>query len=126
MSEDDDDRREYERVSIRVGIEVKSASVEEFVDRHILDVSKGGLFLELDEPLAPGTKIEFRLKIGDEDLISGLGRVAWARGPDPSEGHRPPGVGVEFIELAGSSRRVVDAFVDRQRRDATARGKKGY
>jgi len=54
---EEDDRREHDRVSIRVGIEVKSESVDAFVDRHIRDVSTGGLFLELDEPLAPGTKI---------------------------------------------------------------------
>lgn len=115
MSEEDE-RREHDRISIRVGIEVKSGSVEEFVDRHIRDISTGGLFLEIDEPLARGTRIEFRLKIGDEDIIVGLGEVAWARPPDEAT-ELPPGVGVHFIQLEGSSSRVVEAFVERQRRD---------
>ena len=109
----EDERRKHRRADIDVAIRVKSASVEDFVDRYIRDISSGGVFIEHDEPMKVGTELSFELQIEDDaPLISGRGRVAWRRLKRTES--RPPGMGVEFRSLSAESRSLVDVFLEQR------------
>lgn len=115
----ENERRVQRRVTVDVGIRVRSKSVEDFVDRYIRDISLGGVFIEHAQPLDVGAELSFELQIEDDaPLVTGRGRVAWRRTENTDS--CPPGMGVAFIELSPESRSLVDSFVE-QRADQPSR-----
>lgn len=67
-----------------------------------VNMSVGGLFLETDNPLTPGEKLNLRFSLpGNNHPISCQGRVAWATAPGSSDkSSHPAGMGIEFLDLA--------------------------
>ena len=50
-------------VSLR--IKFRSASLEQFIERYAVDVSRGGIFIRTREPLAVGTQLRFDFQLQD-------------------------------------------------------------
>ncbi len=75
-----------------------------------LDVSEGGILLEMTHPLEVGSHLEIRLVSG-EDIVEAEGRVAYSQ-------HMPSGhcrVGVSFTKIAGGDLTIIAQEVeDRQ------------
>jgi uncharacterized protein (TIGR02266 family) len=78
----------------------------------------GGLFIETDAPLAPGTLLSVRFRVpGGATLHRIEGRVTWQHHADaaPAGDLRPSGMGVEFTDaraaaaLAHELERLADA-----------------
>src|SRR5438094_10305145 len=100
------DTRKDRRVKIvSLNVRYKSATVDEFIENHSHDVSKGGLFIKTPTPFPPGTLLKFEIRIaGDKAVIAGVGRVVWKREPTQGTSDRPAGMAVKFIKLGDSSR----------------------
>ncbi len=70
----------------------------------------GGMFVQTETPLAPGTLIRVRFRIpasadptgspGLVDLVEMEARVVWSQLPDPEHATRDPGMGIEFTDKA--------------------------
>lgn len=107
------DTRKDRRVKIvSLNVRYKSATVDEFIENHSHDVSKGGIFIKTPTPFPPGTLIKFEIRIAnDKAVIMGVGRVVWKREPSQSAGERPSGMGVKFIKIDDSSRQLIDRVV---------------
>lgn len=69
----------------------------------ILNLSPGGMFLATHHTLRKGDGLSFRFTLPDRTAVSGRGRVA-REAP-------PQGVGVEFLELDGEGKDVVQDFL---------------
>jgi uncharacterized protein (TIGR02266 family) len=92
-------------------VRYKSATVDEFIDNHASDVSKGGIFIKTSTPFPQGTLLKFEIRLaGDQSVIAGVGRVVWKREPGAagSGPDRAAGMGVKFIKLDDASRAVID------------------
>jgi Tfp pilus assembly protein PilZ len=78
------------------------------------DLSSGGLFVELEEPLPVGTRVAFGLRLEPtEDPVRGVAAVAWFREEQDGPG-RPAGIGLDVVEWWGSDReRVAEVVVPR-------------
>ncbi len=65
----------------------------------------GGLFIETDRPLASGTPLRVRFRLGGSDRTHEIdGRVAWTQPPGAAGASvRTPGMGIEFTDSAASS-----------------------
>lgn len=64
------------------------------------DLSKGGVFIETEAPLAPGTAVELRFRLpGTDHLHEIQGEVSWRRQPE-QDGVEAPGMGVRFLEVS--------------------------
>ncbi|MEO6950694.1 MAG: TIGR02266 family protein [Polyangia bacterium] len=106
------------RQPITLKIKFKSASLDQFIERYSVDVSKGGIFIRTKEPLAIGTQLKFEFQLQDSSsLISGEGTVVWTREHDPARAGVAPGMGVRFDKLATASGTVLDTIlVEKTRR----------
>ncbi len=110
MSEDT--RKDPRAKIVSLNVRYKSATVDEFIDNHASDVSKGGIFIKTSTPFPQGTLLKFEIRLaGDQSVIAGVGRVVWKREPAIAKPESPAGMGVKFIKLDDASRAVIDKLV---------------
>src|SRR4029077_16183004 len=94
-------------VSLR--IKFRSASLDQFIERYGVDVSRGGISSRRREPRAVGTQLRFDFQLQDAaPLISGEGTVVWIRENDPARAGVTPGMGVRFDKLSPSTHPVLE------------------
>lgn len=97
---------------ITLKIKFKSSSLEQFIERYSVDVSKGGIFIRTKEPLAVGTSLRFEFQLQDGNpLLSGDGTVVWNRAFDPNKSNVAPGMGVRFEKLTADSQKTLDQIL---------------
>ncbi|HET6922308.1 MAG TPA: TIGR02266 family protein [Anaeromyxobacteraceae bacterium] len=108
-----DEKRREPRVPTELNIKLAYGSVDEFIDRYALNISRGGIFVRTLEPESPGTPVTLNIEIGTgERIIRGRGVVTWTTPPSaPGEPERQPGMGVRFLQLDSESRALVDLVV---------------
>ncbi|HEX4446448.1 MAG TPA: TIGR02266 family protein [Polyangiaceae bacterium] len=108
------DTRKDRRVKIvSLNVRYKSATVDEFIENHALDVSRGGIYIKTGSPFPPGTLLKFEIRLAsDQALITGVGRVVWKRDSGQGTGDRPSGMGVKFIKVDDPSKAVIDKLVN--------------
>src|SRR5262245_58837172 len=107
-----DTRKDPRAKVLTMTVRYKSATLDEFIEHHSHDVSRGGMFIKTPSPFPPGTLLKFEVKIADEQkVIQGVGRVVWKRESDTAERERPNGMGVKFIKIDDASRKIIDQLV---------------
>src|SRR5579863_6319072 len=108
------DTRKDRRVKIvSLNVRYKSATVDEFIENHAHDVSRGGIYIKTGNPFPPGTLLKFEIRLAsDQAVIAGVGRVVWKRDAGTSNGERPAGMGVKFIKIDEPSKTVIDKLVN--------------
>jgi uncharacterized protein (TIGR02266 family) len=107
-----DTRKDPRAKVLTMTVRYKSATLDEFIEHHSHDVSRGGMFIKTPSPFPPGTLLKFEVKIAeDQKVMQGVGRVVWKREPSESADDRPAGMGVKFIKIDEESTRVIDQLV---------------
>ena len=107
-----DTRKDKRAKVVSLNVRYKSATVDEFIENHSHDVSKGGIFVKTPTPFPAGTLLKFEIRLaGDKSVISGVGRVVWKREPTQASSDKPAGMGVKFIKIDDASRAVIDRLV---------------
>src|SRR5579863_7509115 len=108
------DTRKDRRVKIvSLNVRYKSATVDEFIENHAHDVSRGGIYIKTANPFPAGTLLKFEIRLAsDQAVIAGVGRVVWKRDATQTTGDRPGGMGVKFIKLDAPSTAVIDKLVN--------------
>jgi uncharacterized protein (TIGR02266 family) len=108
------DTRKDRRVKIvSLNVRYKSATVDEFIENHAHDVSRGGIYIKTGSPFPPGTLLKFEIRlVSDQALIMGVGRVVWKRDTSQGTGDRPAGMGVKFIKIDEPSKSVIDKLMN--------------
>ena len=102
---DGKDRRQFPRLSIAVEVDFRSE--HNFYSGRTHDISVGGLFIETNVALPIGTKLTVDLKLMNKQLRAD-GEVIWAL---VGEGDEHAGVGVRFVDLPGSVKKSIEAFM---------------
>ena len=101
--------RQFTRAAVSFEIEYQSAGA--FLVAYSSNLSKGGVFIEMAEPLPKGTVISLRFRVpGGDEVIDVEGRVAWVRSERGGE-DQPVGVGIEFSRLEQRYGEVIDRLV---------------
>jgi molecular chaperone DnaK len=123
------DKRGGERQPVGLLVRLAYGSVDEFVERFAVNMSRGGLFIRTRDPRPIGTvlNLEIRLQTG-EAVIKAQGVVRWVQAPDAEPRARPPlapGMGVQFTQLDDASRAVVDRMVSLREKRGLAPGASG-
>ncbi len=86
------------KVLTMMKVRYKSATVDEFIEHHSYDISRGGIFIKNPQPFPAGTLLKFEINIAeDKPVLQGVGRVVWKRDPATASPERPAGMGVKFI-----------------------------
>jgi hypothetical protein len=61
------DTRKDRRVKIvSLNVRYKSATVDEFIENHAHDVSRGGIFIKTANPFPPGTLLKFEIRLASD------------------------------------------------------------
>jgi len=92
------DTRRYRRQTVRVLVDYRTETG--VCCDYATTLGAGGMFLETDEPLVPGSIIKARLRLPNgEDIHEVEGRVIWQR-PAAVAGQpiQPGGAGVKFTD----------------------------
>jgi len=101
------ERRRSSRVDLVVRVDYKT--VDELFSEFARNINEGGLYVETDSPPQLGSSVALQFKVpGGEDPIQVMGRVVRI-----SEGEigEPPGMGIEFDDLNGQSRELINELV---------------
>ncbi|MFO0580156.1 MAG: TIGR02266 family protein [Polyangia bacterium] len=102
---------------ITLKIKFKSGSLDQFIERYSVDVSKGGIFIRTKEPLPVGTQLKFEFQLQDgSPLLAGEGTVVWNRTQEQAKANAAPGMGVRFDKLNADSQRTLDRILDDKQR----------
>src|SRR5690606_30953064 len=107
-----DTRKDPRAKVLTMTVRYKSATLDEFIEHHSYDVSRGGMFIKTPSPFPPGTLLKFEVKIADDQkLMQGVGRVVWKRESGEASPEKPAGMGVKFIKVDEESKRVIGQLV---------------
>src|SRR5215208_1540145 len=111
-----DTRKDPRAKVLSMTVRYKSATIDEFIEHHSHDVSRGGIFIKTPSPFPPGTLLKFEIRIQDEQsVLAGVGRVVWKREADQAGGaDQPAGMGVKFIKIDDKSKGLISRLVDAQ------------
>jgi molecular chaperone DnaK len=107
-------------------VRLSYGSIDEFVERFAVNMSRGGMFIRTRDPRAVGTALalEVRLQTG-EAVIRGEGVVRWVRTEAVERPPAAPGMGVQFTRLDDASRVMVERLVASREQRAAAQGARG-
>lgn len=101
----DEDKRGEERLTINKEFE----SFDAFIQEYVTNISKTGVFIRTQTPLAIGTKVNlhFTVIMDGIEAVEGVGEVVRVE-------TNPSGMGVVFVELSSYSRGLLDKLLTRR------------
>ncbi len=101
----DADKRGEERLTINKEFE----SFDAFIQEYVTNISKTGVFIRTQTPLAIGTKVNlhFTVIMDGIEAVEGVGEVVRVES-------NPSGMGVVFVELSSYSRGLLDKLLTRR------------
>ena len=103
------EQRQHPRAPIHV--EVQHGAVAEDVTEYILNLSRGGVFIETFSPGDPDTLLKLSFYLPDSGhTFEVSGRVAWSRMDSTAEG--PTGMGIEFVDISDHDANMLEDFVN--------------
>jgi len=102
-SQEDLERRRHRRDDIAITVQLEGPN--RLLSGSTENVSVGGVFIATPHDFELGTLIHVTCGLPDGRTVEGDGIVSWKR---QQRGHAEPGVGVEFLAMAESDRRILD------------------
>jgi uncharacterized protein (TIGR02266 family) len=97
---------------LNMTVRYKSATVDEFIENHSHDISRGGIFIKTRSPFPAGTLLKFEVRIAeDQKLMHGVGRVVWRREADRAEESFPAGMGIKFIKTGEGAAELINQLI---------------
>jgi Tfp pilus assembly protein PilZ len=103
MSEPDKNKRDG---GDRVTINKEFESFDAFIQEYVTNISRTGVFIKSQTPLAIGTRVNLRFTVIMDDIetIEGVGEVVRTE-------KDPPGMGVVFRELSAYSKGLIEKLL---------------
>src|SRR5215207_1652780 len=98
-----------EHVRMPYSVQVEFLTPSSFLVAYSVNLSRGGLFIETDADIPTGALVTVDFGIPTAGQISLNGTVSWRRGGENLDG--PPGLGVEFVDVAPQLGAVIDKLV---------------
>ena len=104
--------KEPPRGPTNLRIKFRSASLDQFIERYAVDVSRGGIFIRTREPLPVDTRLRLEFQLQDATpLLAGEGTVVWIREHDPARENVTPGMGVRFDKLTPETQPTLEKIL---------------
>jgi uncharacterized protein (TIGR02266 family) len=98
--------RRHQRVAFHARVRVSRPEERQALSATALNLSERGVFVAAREPVRVGTRIVCSIPLlGASRALRG--RVAWVRDVEGSAAVRPPGMGVEFVDLSQDDERIL-------------------
>ncbi len=109
------ERRSNSRVPVDLGVKVKLPDGRTSATVQIRNISLGGVFIEMDDPLPFGAEIalEFSLPVAPR-TIRCKGFVVWSTKTHPDRLPGSSGIGVRLMDIGITDMRVLNDFIATQ------------
>lgn len=99
-------KRQEERASAKIKISFKKES--DFFRAYISNLAGGGLFIKTAKNVPVDTLLNLEFNLPDSNqVIRTKGRVAWTRSKDKSSEKKPPGMGIQFIDMNPENKKLL-------------------
>jgi uncharacterized protein (TIGR02266 family) len=104
VADDQEDRRRHRRAAVDLQVSLRFPSVQQFLSACAGDISEGGMFIRTGEAARHGVGelVTLQFDAGSERIVHGSARVVRVD---------KAGIGVEFVELDETSRRLIEMIV---------------
>jgi uncharacterized protein (TIGR02266 family) len=114
VSQPTGERRSDPRFLARIAI-FNGPYQRELMTDYTVNVSSGGVFIETGKLLEVDTLLTVKFKLPDQDrVISCTSRVAWVNeATAPKKPTLPPGMGLQFLDLAMEDMNAIRIFIDK-------------
>ncbi len=102
-----------QRKEKRITINREFASLEDFINEYVANISKSGAFIVSENPLPKGTKVKLRFTVMLDKIetIEGEGEVVRVVKPG---GKQKSGMGIVFTKLTQYSRDLIEQIITRK------------
>src|SRR5262245_50377111 len=101
-------QRAFERYDVDLQVEFKRPGRIEGVTARAINVSRGGMFIETQQPLKNGEKAFFRVQLHPSSLQFHLeGEVVWTKKIKRGQ-NQTGGMGIRFLLGPGQSQKTLD------------------
>jgi uncharacterized protein (TIGR02266 family) len=105
------ERREDPRYAVR--IRVDCASRDAFVSNYVMNISKGGVFIRTESPLARGSPVDLTLDFPDlGQVLRTKGRVVWTYDVPKGTARLVTGMGIRFEDMTPESRAQLERYLE--------------
>ena len=104
------DKRAATRAPIGKPIKLQFDDSMEVVEGTCVNISIGGMFIQVDDKRPQGSLVRFELPLDDEESVRGLGEVVWMRAKAIGAG-RDAGLGLKFRFLEKQDRKLIFTLV---------------
>lgn len=85
-----------------------------FVRAYLSNISRGGLFVKTEKPLAAGEQFLLRLQLPNiPEPLKISCEVVWARNPAEATAKEPAGMGVKFLEMSKKEDEILKQYLGR-------------
>jgi hypothetical protein len=106
----DNQKRTHPRVATRIEVRLRLPDGRTQSVAQILNMSLGGVFLEMDEPLGFGTELDLDFSVPGTNLRC-KGLVVWNTRTAPDRASGRTGMGVRLMSIGVADMRKLEGFV---------------
>jgi uncharacterized protein (TIGR02266 family) len=100
-------KRRYRRRTVRITVEYLSDTG--LHRERATTLGAGGLFIETDAPMAPGSLLKLRFQLSETGAHHEIeGRVVWSKGVGNTAAAGATGMGIEFLNRISTSALAVE------------------
>lgn len=103
-------KRAHPRVATRIEARVKLPDGRTLVTGHILNLSLGGVFIEMENPVGFGHEFELEFALPDA-TIRCRGLVVWSTKTAPQRAVGHSGVGVRLMKIGVGEMRQLETYI---------------
>jgi uncharacterized protein (TIGR02266 family) len=104
----DGNQRGFPRLAVTLAVRFRSA--RDFVREHASNISRGGIFIQTDDPPPIDTAVQVELNLPDDPAPVTTNAVVVHR--QLAVGGKLPGVGVQFVDSGDDFRERIDRYMD--------------
>ena len=103
-----DNQRGFPRHAVTLAVRFRTS--QDFVLEHASNISRGGIFIQTDDPPPLDTAVQVELQLPDDPVPVTTNGVVVHR--QLAVGGKTPGVGVQFVDSSDPFRERIDRYMD--------------
>lgn len=107
-----DNRRKDSRFDVTIKVDYSTKGM--FVSNYVTNLSKGGVFIQTDDPLPIQSQINLTFTLPDFNVkIEAKGKVTWTYDIKRGTSTIVPGMGIKFTELADQHKALIENYINK-------------
>lgn len=104
-------RRKDTRFNVQIQVDYQTKEL--FTSNYTMNISKGGLFIQTNDPLPISSEIHLELNLPQSEVTMEVtGRVVWTFGMVKGSSQIAPGMGIKFINFSRENKKQLEDYID--------------